>query len=103
KCFTHLLYCDQVSDRKELSFRIFFSEFSYSVDVCAHKDSSPESRYVSFQQIRTPASPFPPVDAVAAPYREPCGSPSSSVLWGRKTVFRFVYVFFGRFLVVCIF
>src|SRR5208337_1785874 len=28
--------------------------------------------YVSFQQIRTPASPFPPVGLVAAP----CGSPA---------------------------
>src|SRR5215472_19299238 len=63
---------DQVSDTEELSLGILPSEFSYSVDVCVHKSSSSESRYVSFQQIRTPASPFPPVDAVAAP----CGSPA---------------------------
>src|SRR5262249_62156009 len=34
--------------------------------------SSSASRDVSFQQIRTSASPFPPVDPVAAP----CGSPA---------------------------
>ena len=39
---------------------------------CVHAVSSSESRDVSFQQIRTPASPFPPVGAVAAP----CGSPA---------------------------
>src|SRR5207249_11931552 len=80
KCLIHLLHCDQVSDREELSLRILLSEFSYSVDVCVHIFSSSESRYVSFQQIRTSASPFPPVDAMAAPLREPCGSPPSSVL-----------------------
>src|SRR5215469_15739974 len=72
KCLIHLLHCDQVSDRKELSLRILLGEFSYSVDVCVHTISSSESRDVSFQQIRTPASPFPPVDTVAAP----CGSPA---------------------------
>src|SRR5215471_11369354 len=36
KCLIHLLHCDQVSDREELSLGILPSEFSYSVDVCAH-------------------------------------------------------------------
>jgi hypothetical protein len=70
-CLIQLLHCDQVSDRVKLSFRIFFGQFRYSVDVCAHNDSSSESRYVSFQQIRTPASPYPPVGLVAAPYGSP--------------------------------
>jgi hypothetical protein len=72
ECLIHLLHCDQVSDRKQLSLRILLSEFSYSVDVCAHTVSSSVSRDVSFPQIPTPASPFPPVDTVAAP----CGSPA---------------------------
>src|SRR6516164_1680786 len=67
-----LFYCDQVSDGEELSHRIFPGEVSYAVDVCAHKASSSESRYVSFQPLRTPASPFPLVGTVAAP----CGSPA---------------------------
>src|SRR5215470_14119665 len=71
-CLLQFLNCDQVSDRVELPFRIFLGEFSYSVGVCEHIVSSSESRYVSFQQIRTLASPFPPVGSVAAP----CGSPA---------------------------
>ncbi len=55
----------------ELPFRIFLGEFSYSVDVCGHIVSSSVSRYVSFQQIRTLASPFPPVGSVAARFRSP--------------------------------
>jgi hypothetical protein len=54
-----------VSDRVELPFRILLGEFSYSVDVYGHMVSSSASRYVSFQQIGTLASPFPPVGAVA--------------------------------------
>jgi hypothetical protein len=61
-----------VSHGVELPFRIFPGEFSYSVDVCGHIVSSSVSRYVSFQQIRTLASPFPPVGSMAAP----CGSPA---------------------------
>ena len=61
-----------MSDREEFPLRIFLSEFSYSVDVCAHKFLSSEPRYVSSQQIRTSASPFPPAGTVAAP----CGSPA---------------------------
>ena len=61
-----------MSDRKEFSLRIFLGEFSYSVDVCEPIVSSSASRYVSFQPIRTLASPFPPVGSVAAP----CGSPA---------------------------
>src|SRR5580700_9177359 len=61
-----------MSDGEELSLRILLGLCSYSVDVCAHNGSSSESRYVSFQQIRTLASPFPPVGPVAAP----CGSPA---------------------------
>ena len=72
ECLIQLRDCDQVSDRGELPFRIFLGEFSYSVDVCEHIVSSSVSRYVSFQQIRTLASPFPPVGSVAAP----CGSPA---------------------------
>jgi hypothetical protein len=63
---------DQVRDRVELPFWIFLGEFSYSVDVCEHIVSSSVSRYVSFPQIRSLASPFPPVGSVAAP----CGSPA---------------------------
>src|SRR5215469_16961324 len=62
----------RLSNRVEPPFRIFLGELSYSVDVCGHIVSSSESRYVSFQQIRTLASPFPPVGSVAAP----CGSPA---------------------------
>jgi hypothetical protein len=40
--------------------------------------------YVSFRQMRALVSPFPPVGSMAA-LSEPCGSPPSSVLWGRKT------------------
>jgi len=72
ECLIQLPDCDQVSNRGELPFRIFLGEFSYSVDVCGHIVSSSASRYVSFQQIRTLASPFPPVGSVAAP----CGSPA---------------------------
>jgi len=57
ECLVQLLACAQVSDRVELPFRIFLGEFSYSVDVCGHIVSSSVSRYVSFQQIRTLASP----------------------------------------------
>ena len=71
KCFIQLLACDQVSNGGELPFRIFLGEFSYSVDVCEHIVSSSASRYVSFQQIRTLASPFPPVGPVAARFRSP--------------------------------
>src|SRR5215831_1504794 len=67
ECLLQFRNCDQVSDRVELPIRIFLGEFSYSVDVCGHMISSSESRYVSFQQIRTLASPFPPVGSVAAP------------------------------------
>src|SRR5215469_5989694 len=72
ECLLQFRNCDQVSDRVKLPFRIFLGEFTYSVDVCEHIVSSSESRYVSFQQIRTLASPFPPVGSVAAP----CGSPA---------------------------
>src|SRR6266849_430951 len=34
-------------------------------------DSSSKSRYVSFPQIRTLASPFPPTGTVAAPFGSP--------------------------------
>src|SRR5215471_20046232 len=72
ECLLQFRNCDQVRDRVELPFRIFLGEFSYSVDFCGHMVSSSESRYVSSQQIRTLASPFPPVGSVAAP----CGSPA---------------------------
>ena len=55
----------------ELPFRICLGEFSYAVDVCEPIVSSSESRYVSLQQIRTLASPFPPVGSVAAPGGSP--------------------------------
>src|SRR5215467_9854433 len=67
ECLLQFRNCDQVSDRVELPFRIFLGEFSYSVDVCEHIFPSSGPRYVSFQQIRTLASPFPPVGSVAAP------------------------------------
>src|ERR1700721_3007959 len=85
KSLIHLFYGDQMSDGEELSLRILLGLCNYSVDVCAHNGSSSESRYVSFQQIRTLASPFPPVGPVAASSRKPCGSPPSSVVWGCKT------------------
>jgi len=71
ECLLQLLACDQVSNRGELPFRILLGELSYSVDVCGHIVSSSASRYVSFQQIRTLASPFPPVGSVAARFRSP--------------------------------
>src|SRR5215469_10440342 len=71
ECLLQFRHCDQVSNRVELPFRVFLGEFSYSVDVCGHIVSSSVSRYVSFQQIRTLASPFPPVGSVAAPCRSP--------------------------------
>src|ERR1035437_4326232 len=43
--------------------------------------------YVSFQQIRTPASPFPPVGLVAAP----CGSPAVPHLHRYYGVVRLLY------------
>ena len=50
-----------------------------------HAFTSSKSRACNAAQIRRPVHPFPPVDTVAAPAREPCGSPPSSVLWNRKT------------------
>src|SRR5262249_47426854 len=71
ECLFQFRNCDQVSDRVELPFRIFLGEFSYSADVCRHIFPSSGPRYVSFQQIRTLASPFPPVGSVAARLTSP--------------------------------
>ena len=71
ECLLPLRNCDQVSDGVELPFRILLGEFRYSVVVCEPMVPSSESRYVSFQQIRTLASPFPPVGAVAARFPSP--------------------------------
>jgi hypothetical protein len=51
--------------------------------------------YVSFRQMRALVSPFPPVGSMAA-LSEPCGSPPSSVLWGRKTAPPSFLAPFGR-------
>src|SRR5215468_860526 len=100
-CLLQFRNCDQVSDRVELPFRIFLGEFSYSVDICEHIVSSSESRDVSFQQIRTLAScfPLPSSECRGRPFPEPCGSPPSPVLWGRKTAPTSVRASSGRPLV----
>src|SRR6266705_2327311 len=69
--------CDYVSDREELSLRIFLGKFGYSVDVCAHNDPSSESRLCLLSADAYVCSPLPSGGFRGRLFREPCGSPPS--------------------------
>src|SRR6266705_792030 len=88
--------CDYVSDREELSLRIFLGKFGYSVDVCAHNDPSSESRLCLLSADAYVCSPLPSGGFRGRLFREPCGSPPSPVLWGHKTARPSFRAPFGR-------
>src|SRR5215469_10344232 len=85
ECLIQFRNCDQVSDRAELPFRIFLGEFSYSVDVCRHNLSEFSASLCFLSADSYACFPLPSSGFRGRLLREPCGSPPSSVLRGRKT------------------